>query len=203
MLTRSGPVALVSAKETGVAAGARVKKESAGRAGHGYDLAMMNGAAVVALLGDIERAGLAVWIGGGWGIDALLGEQTREHRDLDLMHRVEEEPRLLALLADLGYTETVDWRPVRFVMARPDGLEIDLHPLVFKEDGSAEQASLEPGMPFAYPAAAFTTGTIEGTTVRCLSAEQQAHFHQGYEPAERDLHDMARLREAFGIATHF
>ncbi|WP_232107562.1 MULTISPECIES: hypothetical protein [Streptomyces] len=23
------------------------------------------------------------WIGGGWGIDALVREQTRQHRDLD------------------------------------------------------------------------------------------------------------------------
>ncbi|WP_369334184.1 nucleotidyltransferase domain-containing protein [Amycolatopsis camponoti] len=25
-----------------------------------------------------------VWLAGGWGIDALLGRRTREHRDLDL-----------------------------------------------------------------------------------------------------------------------
>lgn len=164
---------------------------------------MMAGRQVIALQERFERAGLSVWIGGGWGIDALLGEQTREHRDLDLLHRAEQEPRLVELLAGLGYAETVDWRPVRFVMERTDGLEIDLHPLVFKEDGSAEQASLETGKPFHYPASAFTTGTIEGVAVPCLSVEQQVHFHQGYEPAERDLHDMASLREAFGIATHF
>lgn len=164
---------------------------------------MMAGRQVIALQERFERAGLSVWIGGGWGIDALLGEQTREHRDLDLLHRAEQEPRLVELLAGLGYAETVDWRPVRFVMERTDGLEIDLHPLVFKEDGSAEQASLETGKPFHYPASAFTTGTIEGVAVPCLSVEQQVHFHQGYDPAERDLHDMARLRETFGIATHF
>lgn len=164
---------------------------------------MMDAGQVVGLLRAIERAGLSVWIGGGWGIDALLGQQTRPHRDLDLMHVADEEPELTALLAALGYVETVDWRPVRFVMAHPDRLEIDLHPLVFKEDGSAEQSSLEPGKPFRYPASCFTTGAIEGVAVPCLSAEQQVHFHQGYEPSERDLHDMARLREAFGVTTHF
>jgi lincosamide nucleotidyltransferase A/C/D/E len=164
---------------------------------------MMTGEQVIALLEDFERAGLSVWIGGGWGIDALLEEQTRPHRDLDLMHRAADELRLVAMLAARGYVETIDWRPVRFVMAGPGGAEIDLHPLAFKEDGSAEQASLEPGKPFVYPATCFTTGVIEGVTVPCLSAEQQVYFHQGYEPAERDLRDMARLREAFGIATHF
>jgi hypothetical protein len=44
----------------------------------------------------------------------------------------------------------------------------------------------------------------EGSRSRtCLSPDQQVHFHQGYEPADRDRHDMAQLRQAFGIATHF
>ncbi|NUQ90030.1 MAG: amino acid transporter [Glycomyces artemisiae] len=158
---------------------------------------------VLALLDRIGGAGVDVWIGGGWGVDALLHEQTRPHRDLDLMHRAEHEPALLDLLRSLGYAETLDWRPVRFVMTGPDGIEIDCHPLRFAADGSAVQAAPEPAEPFRYPAACFTTGAIGGTPVPCLSAEQQAHFHQGYEPAERDLHDMARLRDRFGIATHF
>lgn len=143
-----------------------------------------------------------VWIAGGWGIDALVGEQTREHRDLDLLHRREQEPEVVAALSKAGFGETVDWRPVRFVMA--DGRrEIDLHPLRFASDGSAVQESLEADKPFRYPAECFVTGTIGGVTVPCLSAEQQVYFHQGYEPAERDRQDMARLRQAFGIATHF
>lgn len=47
------------------------------------------------------------------------------------------------------------------------------------------------------------TGMIGDTPVPCLSAEQQVYFHQGYEPTDRDRHDMAQLRRAFGIATHF
>ncbi|SDE46542.1 nucleotidyltransferase domain-containing protein [Glycomyces harbinensis] len=158
---------------------------------------------VLSLLAAIRGAGLEVWIGGGWGIDALLGEQTRPHRDLDLMHREEQEERLLSVLGGLGYAETLDWRPVRFVLTEPAGLDIDLHPLRFNADGSAVQSSLEDGRPFRYPADCFTTGLIEGEPVPCLSVAQQIEFHQGYEPAERDLEDMRRLREAFGVATHF
>jgi lincosamide nucleotidyltransferase A/C/D/E len=148
-------------------------------------------------------AGADVWIGGGWGIDALLGEQTRPHRDLDLMHRLEQEPRVLDALHAAGFEQTVDWRPIRFVHAHQDGREIDLHPLVFQPDGSARQASPEPDEPFVYPAECFVKGVIEGREVPCLSAEQQVYFHQGYQPTERDRHDMARLRAAFGIHTHF
>lgn len=135
-----------------------------------------------------------VWIGGGWGVDALAGEQTRPHDDLDLMHREEQEPQVVAALAGLGFAETLSWRPVRFVLTDATGREIDLHPLRFAPDGSAEQSSLTPGEPFRYPARCFVTGTILGTTVPCLSVEQQLHFHQGYEPRERDLHDLALLR---------
>ncbi|MFS8097328.1 hypothetical protein LFM09_09315 [Lentzea alba] len=141
--------------------------------------------------------GADVWIGGGWGVDALVGKQTRPHDDLDLMHREEQEPQVLAALAALGFTETLSWRPVRFVVTDPAGREIDLHPLRFAEDGSAEQSSLTPGEPFLYPARCFVTGAILGTTVPCLSAEQQLYFHQGYEPRERDLHDLALLRNHF------
>lgn len=158
---------------------------------------------VLSVLALLRRAEVEVWVGGGWGIDALVGERTRDHRDLDLMHRREQEPAVLAALAGAGFVESLDWRPVRFVVTAPDGREIDLHPLVFAADGSATQASLEPYRPFDYPPSAFVTGTIGGTPVPCLSAEQQVHFHQGYEPTERDRHDMAQLRRAFGIPTHF
>ncbi|WP_206305991.1 amino acid transporter [Streptomyces sp. RFCAC02] len=163
----------------------------------------MTGDDVVSILNLLRNADTEVWIGGGWGIDALVGRQTRDHRDLDLMHREEQEPAVVKALADAGFAETLDWRPARFVVTHPDGREIDLHPLVFTGDGSATQASLDPQHRYAYPASCFVTGTISGTTVPCLSAEQQVAFHQGYEPADRDRHDMAQLRQAFGITTHF
>ncbi|MEV7071994.1 nucleotidyltransferase domain-containing protein [Streptomyces sp. NPDC091972] len=163
----------------------------------------MDAEAVLHVLDMLRRAGTEVWVGGGWGIDALVGERTRDHRDLDLMHRREQEPAVVAALSGAGFVESLDLRPVRFVVTDGGGREVDLHPLVFAGDGSAVQASGVPGRPFVYPASAFVTGTIGGTPVPCLSAEQQVHFHQGYEPTERDRHDMALLRRVFGIATHF
>lgn len=158
---------------------------------------------VLAVLGLLRRAGAEVWVGGGWGIDALVAEQTRDHRDLDLMHRVEQEPAVVAALRGAGFAQSLDQRPVRFVVTAPDGREIDLHPLDFAADGSAVQAAPAPLGSFAYPASAFVAGVIGGTVVPCLSARQQVHFHQGYEPTARDRHDMAQLRRVFGVATHF
>lgn len=158
---------------------------------------------VLFVLALLQRAEVDVWVGGGWGIDALVGVQTRDHRDLDLMHRQDQEAAVVATLSTAGFAESLNWRPIRFVVKSADGREIDLHPLVFSADGSAAQASPDPQHPFAYPSSCFVTGTILGTPVPCLSAEQQVYFHQGYEPTERDRQDMAQLRRVFGIATHF
>ncbi|MEV6784953.1 amino acid transporter [Streptomyces sp. NPDC051098] len=158
---------------------------------------------VLSILAVLRKVDVDMWIGGGWGIDALVGKQTRPHRDLDLMHRKSQEPAAVTALADAGFVETLDWRPVRFVVTDPQGREIDLHPMVFAADGSAVQASPTPDQPFVYPASCFVTGMILGSTVPCLSPQQQVFFHQGYEPADHDRHDMALLRQAFGIATHF
>lgn len=112
-----------------------------------------------AALALLRQAKADVWIGGGWGIDALIGEQTRDHRDLDLMHRQDQETAVSAALHEAGFVETLDWRPIRFVVTALDGREIDLHPLVFADDGSAVQASPEPERPFTYPSSCFVTGT--------------------------------------------
>jgi len=158
---------------------------------------------VLSVLAVLRAAGVDVRVAGGWGIDALIGEETRPHRDLDLTHRQEQEPALVAALTGAGFSETLDQRPVRFVFGHPTGQAIDCHPLAFAPDGSAVQASPDPDRPFRYPARCFVTGTIRGVPVPCLSAEQQVHFHQGYEPAEHDRRDMAHLRRAFGVPTHF
>jgi lincosamide nucleotidyltransferase A/C/D/E len=163
----------------------------------------MDAYTVVQLLAGVRAAGLDVWIAGGWGIDALLGCQTRPHRDLDLVHKIEDEDLLMTTLTATGYIESLDARPVRFVMTNAAGNELDFHPLVFAEDGSARQAADNSGATFTYSAECFVTGLIQDTVVPCLSVAQQVYFHQGYEPQEQDLHDMAQLRASFDVTTHF
>ena len=45
----------------------------------------------------IEREGISVWIDGGWAVDAILREQTRDHADLDIAL----ETRFLGRLGDV------------------------------------------------------------------------------------------------------
>jgi lincosamide nucleotidyltransferase A/C/D/E len=58
---------------------------------------------VVAIVRRLQRAGLAVWLDGGWGIDALVRRQTRPHDDLDVVVRSEDVPAVERELAALGY----------------------------------------------------------------------------------------------------
>ena len=53
-------------------------------------LRMMHAADVVEEIDELELAGVDVWVQGGWGIDALLGEQTRPHDDLDVIIRADD-----------------------------------------------------------------------------------------------------------------
>jgi lincosamide nucleotidyltransferase A/C/D/E len=139
----------------------------------------VNAEAAADLLAALRAHGLRACVGGGWAVDALIGQQTRPHRDLDLAVDAAQLGEVMALLAELGYSPAVDWLPVRVEVEDGNGQRVDLHPLVFAADGSAVQAGLE-GAEYHYGADAFTTGSIAGQPVGCLTAEQQLSFRQGY-----------------------
>jgi lincosamide nucleotidyltransferase A/C/D/E len=150
------------------------------------------------VLAAASARSLQVWVAGGWGIDALLGEQTRPHDDLDLAHRIEDEPALLQALGQLGYRIVLDYRPARIAVADDAGHEVDLHPVRFDALGVGVQVGFH-GEVFHYPANCFTTGSIGNVPVACLTAEQQRRFHRGYELRERDREDLARLNATFKL----
>lgn len=45
---------------------------------------IMSAKSATTTLTALDARDAEVWVGGGWGVDALLGEQTRQHSDLDL-----------------------------------------------------------------------------------------------------------------------
>lgn len=156
----------------------------------------MGADAVHDVLATLRAAGFArVWVGGGWGVDALVGRQTRPHRDLDLAVDVTPATleRVLETLAQGGYEIETDWRPSRVELAAAGARRVDVHPLTFDAQGVGHQTNVDGLAPFEYPLAAFARGTIGGRAVHCLSVAQQLTFHSGYTPREQDLHDLALL----------
>lgn len=149
---------------------------------------------VVEVLDALDMAEVRHWIAGGWGVDALVGSQTRHHRDLDLTVDAEDFDDCMAVLASLGYTVETDWLPLRVEVAAPGGRWVDLHPVRFDAQGRGVQGDRE-GVHFLYPPSAFTLGKIDARTVHCLSVSQQRLFHDGYELRPHDEHDLQRLAE--------
>lgn len=132
------------------------------------------------------------WLAGGWGIDALVGRQTRTHRDLDLAVDTDAVADAVAVLGTLGYTAETDWLPVRLELAAPGQRWVDLHPVVFDARGHGRQAGLD-GSHFDYPATDLVVGAIQGCPLPCISAARQRAFHAGYRLRPQDEADLAEL----------
>jgi lincosamide nucleotidyltransferase A/C/D/E len=159
----------------------------------------MDAHSLVRVLDLLEQDGIDVWLDGGWGVDALLEHETREHDDLDLVAELRQSDRIIELIGDLGY-ELVDGAPpVSFVLVDRRGRQVDVHPITFDAEGGGVYLLREGGH-WIYPAEGFTgTGSVAARTVRCLTPEVQVLVHAGYELAEKDFRELYLLRERFGV----
>ena len=163
-------------------------------------MAEMTLEALVDLLRLFESAGIEVWLDGGWAIDALLGAQTRPHKDVDIILRVADLPKLRESLAQRGFEIRNGGTESNFVLADRSGLEVDVHAIVFDRDGNGVYR-MENGSDWIFPAAGFSgRGIVQGVSVRCLTPEVQVLCHaHGYVPSEKDFRDMELLQARFGI----
>ena len=161
----------------------------------------MPSSALVELLSLFDAAGILVWLDGGWGVDALLGTQTRPHKDADIIVALVDVPRLQEALAQRAFAFARGTPPHSFVLADGRGLEVDIHAAAFDEEGNGVYR-MESGDVWIYPAVGFTgRGVVAGTSVRCLSPAAQVLCHaHGYEPGENDFRDMELLAQRFGVA---
>ena len=156
--------------------------------------------ALVDLLRLFETAGIEVWLDGGWAVDALLGAQTRPHKDLDIILRVADLPKLREILTNRGFEIRAGGTESNFVLADRYGLEVDVHAIVFDRNGNGVYRMAN-GLDWIFPAAGFGgRGEVQGVRVRCLSPEVQVLCHaHGYVPTEKDLRDMELLQARFGV----
>lgn len=155
---------------------------------------------VVSLYTELENLGITIWIDGGWGVDALLGEQTRPHQDLDIAVQQKDVLHLRQFLKAQGYKDIKleEARAWNFVLGDENGREIDFHVIVIDDKGNGLYGPAETGE--MYPAASLTgTGSIDGRTVRCISPEWMVKFHSGYKLKEKDFRDVSALCKKFGF----
>ncbi len=164
----------------------------------------MTGADVVEVVRALAAFEPRVWIDGGWGVDALVAEQTRDHTDLDLAVDQRELAAIAQTLAEIGFRHEPliePGLPARLVLRDGAGRQIDIHPLVFDDEGNGWQRLSATGRAWdRYPAEHLqATGVIAGRRVRCLSPELQVRFRLGYEWSSRDEHDIVLLADRFRV----
>lgn len=161
----------------------------------------MDPLAVVRVLELFDSAGIEVVIDGGWGIDALVGEQTREHKDLDLVIERSRLKHAKGLLGRVGLTHDGGaWPglPARVLM-RGQSEAVDLHPVVFDEVGNGWQQLTERSWGLYDADGLSGLGRIGSRPVACLTAGLQLRHHLGYEWSDDDLHDLELLHLRFGV----
>ena len=147
------------------------------------------------LIALLEEHGLEVYVDGGWAVDAVLGEQTRPHDDLDIALPHAQVPLLRALLSTRGFCEQrrEDTWECNFVLVDKNGRRLDVHSYTLDAAGLNVG-----GVP--YLAKQLTGhGVIGGYPVRCIPPEWLVRFHTGYELDDTDWHDVRLLCERFQI----
>jgi lincosamide nucleotidyltransferase A/C/D/E len=148
----------------------------------------VNAAVARSVADRLEAARLPFWLNGGWGVDALLGRQTRPHLDLDVIvdaTTLDLRAQVDAALAAAGFHragEETSIPPLPTVWVYADGrgavvdvLPADLSAPPFDADG------------------ALGSGQIEGRPVACVSAGVQRALRSGYRHRGADRDDLAAL----------
>jgi lincosamide nucleotidyltransferase A/C/D/E len=161
----------------------------------------MTAEAVLQVLELLERSHVRVSVDGGWGVDALLGHQTRTHADLDLVLAAGDVDEARACLSTAGFLVLHDLLPTAIAYSHPDGRGVDLHPVTPTPDGGGDQDPAHAGLgedaePFHYGPP--VRGSIAGTQVWCVDGATQLRAHSGYALTEKDRADVAAVRRLMG-----
>lgn len=156
----------------------------------------MTAADVLEILDALAEANVTCWLAGGWGVDALLGRQTRRHADVDLVvldFASSIDPSCRAL-GELGYARVVDkeggvWMPERRGIEDGAGGRVEVLGIDWQRWSAAFPESED-------RRAAFASGTIGGRSVPCLSLATQVLFHRDFavrRPLDRDIRTLEQL----------
>jgi len=172
---------------------------------------MVSAQDAIAITQRLVDNGIQVWLTGGWGIDALLGEQTRPHKDLDVILLLDDVVRMREILARDEYDLkelwsenlwTVDARgadtATAFVLHDPHGRELDAHAMRLDDHGNGIPAWQNDEGLFLSSQGLAGEGAIAGVAVCCLSPEMQLVCHTGYVLPDYRARDLRLLRDRFG-----
>ncbi|HVO86114.1 MAG TPA: hypothetical protein VMT23_00060 [Candidatus Binatia bacterium] len=168
---------------------------------------IMTAQKLVNLYTELQSIGVNPILDGGWGVDALLGEETRPHKDADLIITKEDLAKVKDYLTSRGYKDRTEgeiwWH---FFMDSSDD-EIDFLVVDPQKSGGAYLGPRENDLFF--PEEAFQgKGHVSGKEVACLSAPYRVRaltkefgvvIKNNYQITEHDCRDMIALCKRFNI----
>jgi lincosamide nucleotidyltransferase A/C/D/E len=162
---------------------------------------------LVDIYNDLENLGVEVFLDGGWGVDALLGEQTREHKDADLVVFKHELEKIKQYFLTCGYEDQTEGNVWWHFFMRSKDNEIDFLVLEKADDGGAYYGPRENNAYFP-PDAFGGRGLISGKPVLCLSPEYRVLcltraygvvVRNNYQINEKDCRDLIAICRKFNI----
>lgn len=156
---------------------------------------------VLEVMDLFRHAHIDVWVEGGWGIDALLGQQNRDHGDLDVVVDAPRAEDAKILLRQHGFEVLFEDPPghVSFIDGRERIVDVAFAAADRYGDRWNINRRIGRGEP-DYPLDCFVYGWIGGQSVPCLGPETQVAHHLGYEIEEVDRWDVELLRERFDVS---
>lgn len=162
---------------------------------------VMTAESALSVVSELASHAVRVCIGGGWAVDALMGEQTRDHSDLDLWLPAADLDPLIVAFSRLGIDRVLPWggdRPWNFVLHDGEQLRVDLHLYEELSNGVVHYGSV-------LNEDRFTTADLSGagrildTVVRCETPEWALQCHTGYTPRPVDFSDVTHLCAKFDL----
>ena len=142
------------------------------------------------------EAEIKVFLDGGWGVDALIGYETRTHNDIDIFVEKKDYHKFIQIIKDSGFNEIkLEYTTTSHTVWEDENKRIiDLHCFEYTDDDKI----LYEGD--CFPSETFSgRGKIEDIEVSCIEPYSQVMFHLGYEFDENDMHDVKLLCETFHI----
>jgi aminoglycoside-2''-adenylyltransferase len=157
---------------------------------------------IKAVVNTLDAAGISAWLFGGWGLDARLGQITREHRDVEFWVERTDAGRSKAVLAEAGATALATQPPEEACEFTWDGTDFSTAYFDRQPDGSSVQL-LGRWSDWLFPPGSFGNepGTLDGMTVLAMSAagmlamkEQYPRLRNGGPWRQKDIDDIKVLR---------
>jgi len=165
----------------------------------------MSATDVLGILDALQGESLRFSLAGGWGVDALIGAQHRQHDDLDVVIDDYEhnQPKAQQALVKLGFKlvgsqRRRTWMPDLASFDDGAGHRVELVSIDWERLAGALEASSSTRPDEDLTREVFAEGTINGVVVPCLSSRVQLLYHMGYPLKEALQHDVELLLSVFG-----